>query len=146
MTDPFFSSDRVRIAQYGHEVRREEKIPAIAGHSLVREHLRVCWENRNDSGNCSRCGKCLMTMVSLAEAGVLSEFSGVFDGEEALINRLNAMTYLWKHNNPMDRAVKRGRLDPRLADAAGRLVKRSQNARRLREFATRLTYLVDRYV
>ena len=86
-----------------------------------------------------------MTMVSLAEAGVLSEFSGVFDDEEALIDRLNSMTFLWKHNNPMDRAVKRGRLDPRLADAARRLVKRSRNARHLREFATRVTYLVDRY-
>lgn len=146
MTDPFFSSDRVRIAQYGYEVRREEKIPEIANDPLVQAHLRVCWENRNDSSNCSQCGKCLMTMVSLAEAGVLGEFSGVFDSEDALINRLNATTFLWKHTRPMERAAKRGKLDPRLADAAGRLVKRSRNPRRLREFATRLTYLVDRYV
>jgi hypothetical protein len=144
MTDSYFSSDKMRIEQCGIERRREQKIPLIAHHPLVRQHLRVCWENRSPSGNCSRCGKCLMTMLSLAEEGVLDEFE-VFDGQEALINRLNAMPFLWKHTNPMDRAARRGRLDPRLARAARRLVKRSQRARRLRELATRFTYLLDRY-
>lgn len=145
MTDPLFSSERMRITQYGEEVRREEKIPVIAHHPLVRKQLRVCWENRAASGNCSRCGKCLMTMLSLAEAGVLNEFSDVFDDEEALVARLNATPFLWKHNGPMERAAQRGALNPRVADAARRLVKRSRKARRLRELATRLTYLVDRY-
>jgi hypothetical protein len=144
MTDQFFSSDRMRIRTVGMEVRREEKVPAIAHDPLVRKHLRVCWRNREGLVNCSRCGKCLMTMVSLAEAGVLDEFE-IFDGEEALITRLNEKRFLWKHNNPMHRAVQRGKLNPRLADAAMRLVKRSRQARRLREFATRLSYLIDRY-
>ena len=144
MTDPFFSSDTMRVSPLGERVRREEKVPAIAHDPLVRKHLRVCWNNREGFVNCSRCGKCLMTMVSLAEAGVLKEFV-VFDDEEALITRLNETRFLWKHNNPMHRAVQRGKLNPRLADAALRLVKRSQQARRLREFATRLTYVIDRY-
>ena len=144
MTDPFFSSDRMRISSFGHDVRREEKLPAIAHDPLVRKHLRVCWKNREGLLNCSRCGKCLMTMVSLAESGLLDQFE-VFDDEEALITRLNETRFLWKHNNPMHRAVQRGKLNPRLADAALRLVKRSRQARRLREFATRLTYMIDRY-
>ena len=144
MTDPFFSSDKMRVSPFGEDVRREQKIPAIAHDPLVRKHLRVCWKNRDGLVNCSRCGKCLVTMVSLAEAGVLNEFA-VFDDEEALISRLNETRFLWKHNNPMHRAVQRGKLNPRLADAALRLVKRSQQARRLREFATRLTYVIDRY-
>jgi len=85
-----------------------------------------------------------MTMVSLAEAGVLNDFEA-FDDEEALIERLNQKRFLWKHNNPMHRAVQRGKLNPRVADAAMRLVKRSRQARRLREFATRLSYMIDRY-
>jgi hypothetical protein len=144
MTDPLFSSERVRITQFGHEVRREEKIPSIAHHPLVRKHLRVCWDNRDGFVNCSRCGKCLMTMLSLAAAEALGE-SEVFDDEEALITRLNATRFLWKHNNPMDRVARSKKLDPRVADAALRLVKRSRNARRIREFATRLTYVIDRY-
>ena len=88
MTVPFFSSDSMRVSAFGEEVRREEKVPAIAHDPLVRKHLRVCWKNRDGLVNCSRCGKCLMTMVSLAEAGVLNEFA-VFDDEEALITRLN---------------------------------------------------------
>jgi len=144
MTDPFFSSDRMRINTFGMDVRREEKVPAIAHDPLVRKHLRVCWRNREWLVNCSRCGKCLMTMVSLAEAGVLNDFEA-FDDEEALIERLNQKRFLWKHNNPMHRAVQRGKLNPRVADAAMRLVKRSRQARRLREFATRLSYMIDRY-
>jgi len=144
MTDPFFSSDRMRINTFGMDVRREEKVPAIAHDPLVRKHLRVCWRNREGLVNCSRCGKCLMTMVSLAEAGVLNDFEA-FDDEEALIERLNQKRFLWKHNNPMHRAVQRGKLNPRVADAAMRLVKRSRQARRLREFATRLSYMIDRY-
>lgn len=131
MTDPFFSSERMRIRPFGEEVRREDKIPAIAHHPLARKHLRVCWDNREGLVNCSRCGKCLMTMVSLAEAGALDQFE-VFEDEEALITRLNEMRFLWKHNNPMRRAALRGKLKPRLADAALRLVKRSRQARRLR--------------
>jgi hypothetical protein len=69
----------------------------------------------------------------------------VFDDEEALITRLNATRFLWKHNNPMNRVARSKNLDPRVADAALRLVKRSRNARRIREFATRLTYVIDRY-
>ncbi len=144
MTDPFFSSDRIRITQYGAEMRREEKLPLIAHHPLVRKYLRVCWENHDGVLNCSRCGKCLMTMITLAAAGALEE-SEVFDDEEALIARLNATGFLWKHNNPMRRVASSEKLNRRLADAARRLVKRSGNARRIRELATRLTYAIDRY-
>ncbi|MFN2603592.1 MAG: hypothetical protein ABR582_12655 [Gemmatimonadaceae bacterium] len=144
LTDPFFSSDRMRISTFGAEVRREQKIPAIAHDPLARKHLRVCWDNREGLANCSRCGKCLITMLSLAEAGALDQFE-VFDDEEALITRLNETRFLWKHTNPMARAALRGKLNPRVADAAMRLVKRSRHARRLREFATRLTYIIDRY-
>jgi hypothetical protein len=145
MTDSYFSSERMRIEQYGMDKRREEKFAVIGYHPLVQKHLRVCWENRSPSGNCSRCGKCLMTMVTLAKEGVLDQFSDVFDGQEELIERLNAMPFLWGHTNPMDRASRSGRLDPRLAEAARKLVRRSLPARRLRRIATRLTYLLDRY-
>ena len=145
MTDPLFSSDRVRIMPYGEERRREEKIPLIAHHPLVRKYLRVCWANRDGSLNCSRCGKCLMTMLSLAAADALGE-SEVFDDEEALITGLNATRFMWQHTRPMDRVARSKNLDPRIADAALRLVKRSRKVRSVREFATRLTYVLDRYV
>ena len=145
MTDSYYSSRTMHIEQYGAEKRREEKFPLIAYHPLLRKHLRVCWENRSPSGNCSRCGKCLMTMVTLAKEGVLDQFSEVFDGQEELIQRLDAMPILWKHTNPMDRASRSGHLDPRLAEAAQRLVKRSQHVRRLREMAARFIFLLDRY-
>jgi hypothetical protein len=134
----------MRIEQFGSDHFREEKIPSIANHPLVRQHLRVCWENRSLSGNCSRCGKCLMTMLALAELGVLDEFP-VFDGKEELIERLNSTMFLWKHTKPMDRVVRRGKLDPRLADAARRLVRRSRPARAFREKASTWTHVFDRY-
>jgi hypothetical protein len=45
----------------------------IAQSPLALQHLRVCYMNQNDSYNCSRCEKCLRTMVSLYAAGVLDK-------------------------------------------------------------------------
>lgn len=81
--DHLWSSDRLRVAQCGAEIWRHDKLRAIMDEPLVRDHLRVCWENRMPSGNCSRCDKCLMTMIVLAQAGRLERFR-VFDAGDPL--------------------------------------------------------------
>ena len=143
-TDHLFSSSVLEIVHYG-TAPREEKIEAILTHPMVRDHLRVCWENRKPEGNCSRCPKCLLVMVHLSEYGVLEEFA-VFDGAEELSERLDAVPYLPTHVLVMQRAVQRGRLEPRLSEAAHRLVERSLRAVLWRRSRARIRDLVDRYV
>jgi hypothetical protein len=74
LVDHLWSSAHLCVAQYGDDIWRHDKLRAIIDEPLVREHLRVCWENRRPAGNCSHCDKCIMTMVVLAQAGKLDRF------------------------------------------------------------------------
>ncbi len=136
-TDPLFSSDRMGIAHYGAHAHREEKIRQIADNPLVQRHLRVCWANRAESGNCSRCGKCLATMLLLAELGSLDSFE-VFDGMKLLPSRLDELPHLSTQINIVERIVERGFLPRPVAEATRKLVKRSRRAAAIREYGNRL--------
>ncbi len=136
-TDPLFSSDRVAIGHYGLDHAREEKIRLIANDPLVRRHLRVCWENRGATGNCSRCGKCLAAMLVLAEVGALDGFQ-VFEKARVLPERLDALPYLVNNINITQRIVDRRTLEPRLDAAARRLIARSRRAEMVRGYGQRL--------
>ena len=143
-TDPLFSSSDLQIVHFG-TAPREEKIRAILTHPMVRTHLRVCWENRNPEGNCSRCAKCLLVMLHLAEYGVLHEFV-VFEGKDELSDRIDALPYVTTHIAVMQRAIQRGELEPRLREAAARLVRRSLRAATWHKWRTYAGNMADRYV
>ena len=92
-TDPLFSSDRVAVEHIGAKDHREQKIRFLADNPLAQRHLRVCWANLSKAGNCSRCGKCLATMLLLAELGALDDFP-VFNGTNSLPAALDALPCL----------------------------------------------------
>lgn len=77
--DPLWSSERLEVVHVGDELWRSDKLTAIADEPLAQRHLRVCWE-RSLPGrlNCSRCEKCVRTMIPLSESGLLDRFE-VFD-------------------------------------------------------------------
>jgi hypothetical protein len=84
-------------------------------------------------------------MVHLAEYGVLEEFA-VFEGANELSDRLDAIPYLSTHVAVLQRAVERGKLEPRLSRSSDRLVKRSVRAVPWRRLRARVADLADRYV
>ncbi len=86
-TDPLWSSSVLEIVHFGADHWRGDKLRAIAGEELVRQHLRVCWENLSEHGNCGRCEKCIRTMLILAGAGQLADFP-VFGGGVDLAERI----------------------------------------------------------
>lgn len=69
--DPRWSSSRVTFEHDGVDVTRPEKVRAIAQHQVALDHLRVCWENRDNAFNCGRCEKCLRTMINLRSVDAL---------------------------------------------------------------------------
>jgi hypothetical protein len=71
LTDPLLSGDRLRLVHDGCDTDRVEKAIAIGGSDVAMRHLRVCWENRNGTYNCGRCGKCIRTQIALRIAGCL---------------------------------------------------------------------------
>ncbi len=78
--DGKWSSTALEVIHAGQDWWRFQKVHQIAHEPLVQKYLRVCWEHRSPEPNCSRCDKCLRTMITLHEAGVLAEFSGFDNG------------------------------------------------------------------
>ena len=74
--DPLLSAENMQIIHDDAKAFRLEKLKFLDREPLVQRHLRVCWENRTVWGNCSRCDKCVLTMIVLASHGQLQHFPG----------------------------------------------------------------------
>lgn len=73
--DPLLGSSALEIVHAGSDLRRAEKLERLAHEPLLQQHLRVCWESTGATYNCSRCDKCLATMLVLRETGTLGSHS-----------------------------------------------------------------------
>lgn len=72
--DPLWSSEKMKINHYGSHIDRLGKIQTeISKSKLALSVLRVCWRNKNSQYNCCECEKCIRTMLSLYNCGVLQE-------------------------------------------------------------------------
>lgn len=71
LLDPMWGTERMDFEHDGCEVTRPEKVAYISEYEIAMEGLRVCSKIRDNPYNCGRCGKCLMTMISLRAAGAL---------------------------------------------------------------------------
>jgi len=89
-SDPLWSSSAIEVLHRGDGLWRHDKLRAIVDERLVQQHLRVCWQNRARTGNCSRCEKCVRTMLTLAQCGKLADFEA-FDREVPLLQRIDAL-------------------------------------------------------
>jgi hypothetical protein len=127
--DPLWSTDRVEFVHDGAEVRRADKIRALATSPLALRHLRVCWQPAGGATNCGRCEKCLQTMVDLELAGALAAAEGFPPAvdpavvERLIIPRLDA--YYWFYTLQVARAQG---ADPRLLAALETTVRRRARA------------------
>jgi hypothetical protein len=139
-TDSLLAGDGFTVTHFGGDLRREDRVGAIAHHPLVREHLRVCWKNKSPAGNCSRCEKCVIAMMHLAEHGVLDEFER-FDSTSALAERIDQLPLVHREFNVMSRIAARGLLDAKAARSLESLLKRSRRATPLFALKERLASL-----
>jgi hypothetical protein len=130
-TDPLWSTSRVAIVHDETLAGREDKIARIVHEPIVWEHLRVCWENRAPTGNCSRCAKCLRTMVAIDAHGRLGDFR-VFDRETPLDRRLDDLPRAPDRLLPFFRLLLQLPLQTRVRRAVERLVQRSGHGLRAR--------------
>ncbi|HEU4828442.1 MAG TPA: hypothetical protein VFT04_04535 [Gemmatimonadales bacterium] len=125
-TDPLWSTGRLTVEHFGDSIRRGEKLAAMGAEPLVQKHLRVCWANRDDRLNCSRCEKCIRTEVVLAMYGMLDRFE-VFEPPRTLAERIAGVPRIPVRASmiPYRRALKSG-LDRDVARAVRALLIRSQ--------------------
>ena len=131
-TDRYWSSEKLQIITAGADIHRYDKVRKIAREPLAHAHLRVCWENRAPSGNCSRCEKCVRTRLLLAECGELDKYS-VFDGADSLLEDINALP----HSNGIKLAYRDLSLSPcldrRLRRAVRELISRNKKFEKQRK-------------
>jgi hypothetical protein len=70
LTDPLLGSTSFSVRHDGAAASRIEKVALVAQWSQALQYLRVCWEGPNKGGNCSRCEKCIRTILDFRVAGL----------------------------------------------------------------------------
>lgn len=73
---PQFTTDQLRVESSGAGVTRQNKLREIVKYKPSYKSLNVC---TSDGPNCSRCEKCIRTMIGLDALGALDKYSEVFD-------------------------------------------------------------------
>jgi hypothetical protein len=128
-TDHFWSSGRLQVVHQGADRSRVDRLFEIADEPLVHRYLRVCWENRTPTGNCSRCDKCVCTMVTIVACSAPARFK-TFDWSislEQLIGGLRSTRFVRTYGELLERD-----LPPALASAIRALLRRNVLPARLR--------------
>lgn len=75
---PLLSTESLEAHSVGGAYTRVAKTMRIAGLKEAQAHLNVCVAS-DPLTNCSRCFKCMRTMLTLEIVGALERFGGVFD-------------------------------------------------------------------
>jgi len=90
-TDHLWGTEKLTFVHDGADVTRIEKVKQeIAKSPVALTHLRVCYMNVRGTYNCSRCDKCLRTMISLKIAGTLDQAKTFFSTiDEDLVSKLS---------------------------------------------------------
>jgi hypothetical protein len=136
-TDPGWSSSGLKVSHFGEEFTRDEKMRAVVHNPLVRDHIRVCWENRAETGNCGECEKCVRVMVYVELLGEDVD-RWPFGGSGTLVERLDSVEFVHPQQvssyEPMIEICE----DPELRAAMERLTERAYDpfedrAQRVRE-------------
>ncbi len=125
--DPLWSSSRLAVVHDDATFGRQGKAGRIADQPLVQQHLQVCWSRRSVAGNCGSCEKCIRTMVTFESLRQLRNFT-VFPRAASLSDLIDAMDSLAPHLHPIWARLQKKIPAGPVADAASRLLHRSDPA------------------
>ncbi|MBI9043699.1 MAG: hypothetical protein JEZ06_04390 [Anaerolineaceae bacterium] len=76
LSDRLLSTEKLNIIHFGADYKRTEKIKALQNWEIAHNYLRVCAEplSNLELGNCSRCEKCMRTMLPIHALGKSEQF------------------------------------------------------------------------
>ena len=75
---PLIRTESLELIIDGCQYRRTQKTENIANWEIAQKYLNVCI-NTEDGTNCSRCSKCMRTLIPLEAMGKLDKFSDTFN-------------------------------------------------------------------
>lgn len=119
LSDPLYSASTMRILHDGASHGRTGKTEFLADYPIVLETLHVCFVGQDTHGqddtNCSRCGKCYRTMLTLDALGKLEDCSA-FDLSQYRVELASRMDGVHPNNRQLimevrELASRRGRQD-----------------------------------
>lgn len=129
--DPWWSSSRLSVRSFGHEISRSEKVRRLVNHPvarpLMKDHLRVCWEHPTARGNCGHCHKCVLLRMTLRwhapdlTLTTLPEDIPLVEAIEALPPLPNDLSLNFRRELT-------GQLDPPIDRALRSLIRRSEES------------------
>lgn len=123
-TDALWATGNFEILYTGGEFWRSEKLIAIADEPVVRDHLRVCWENKDSRLNCSRCEKCIRTILVLLKCHKRGKFT-VFHDRNVTASDIDTIPNISDGLIPIYRDFLQGDLSRDIKSAIRRLIFRS---------------------
>jgi hypothetical protein len=129
LVNQLWSTERLEIVDDGGRYSRVQRMERIAAHPVVRQTLRVCWENPGGAYNCGRCRKCLMTMLTLEALGARDAIATFppqldLDAVAAIEIPQPVPLTLWEDVLDAVRAAGRADLEPAVEAAVSRGKKR----------------------
>ena len=129
--DPYWSSSRLSIKSVGHEISRSEKIKRLVNHpvarSLLKDHLRICWEFPSSLGNCGYCHKCVLMRMTLRWHAPGLKLSTLPE-DPPLVQAIEALPPLNQKLSLNFRRELVGHLDPPVERALQKLIQRSEES------------------
>lgn len=112
---PLLSTDSCEIIIANPDLTRIDKTKAIVDNEIAQQTLYVCWKEliankypdseiariKDKFLNCSRCDKCLRTLLAIDIMGYLDKFKDIFDIEyyKSVKDKYIAMVLYGKSNN-----------------------------------------------
>ena len=125
--DHLWSSRLLAVEHADATLRRDGKVRAIVDHKLVLRHLHVCAETTRPGppGNCSKCEKCVRTMIALAMCGRLADCD-TFDHRRPIEKRVDDLPIVRDHLVSIYEDLLPRIGDRRLSAAVRRLITQSR--------------------
>lgn len=138
--DHRWSSEAVAVRHFGEQYNRIRKIQAIAHEPVVRRNLHVCLQKHaeNAYGNCSRCEKCVRTMVILDQGDALGHFP-VFSQRKPLVELIDDVPGIDPAIKVFWHDILAVGIRPELRAAVERMLQRPLPVRRRHSVWTRMT-------
>jgi len=101
LVDGFLPTNTLDIIHHGSTFRRVEKVEEVADWELAQEILHVCFDLKFEktTWNCSRCEKCVRTMIPLYALGKMEKFKTF---EKPLITNRDGLWWARKFNLKQD--------------------------------------------
>lgn len=147
--DVLWSTEKMKVKSDGGEHDRVGKITKVVSKSpIALKYLRVCTQNIKGKYNCSRCFKCLMTMMYLEATGTLKNAKTFEKKIDLIAIKRMYYDYNLKYNIQGEQALallKKNKVNPALQNAIAYSLEKSKKPNVLKKVSKTIASFDQKY-